>query len=144
MQICTLTETHNHASIPSLSFLQAGCPSCRPTNSVNALKAVALNDECQLVKNRWVVFQHSYKFQASSTSAEHLPSFEGLKFGSSHYFSQWLIQQPYSVWPIGHAYTVCLLITQTENVVYTTLLCQLTDRACLGPSHLRGSRQYRA
>ena len=30
---------HNHASTPPLSFLQAGCPSCRPTNSVKALKA---------------------------------------------------------------------------------------------------------
>jgi len=39
MQICTLTQTHNHASIPPLSFLQAGCPSCHPTNSVKALKA---------------------------------------------------------------------------------------------------------
>jgi len=29
----------NHANIPKLSFLQAGCPSCRPTNSVKALKA---------------------------------------------------------------------------------------------------------
>jgi len=29
----------NHASTPPLSFLQAGCPSCRPTNSVKALKA---------------------------------------------------------------------------------------------------------
>jgi len=33
MQICTLTQTHNHVNIPPLSFLQAGCPSCRPTNS---------------------------------------------------------------------------------------------------------------
>jgi len=39
MQICTLTQTHNHASIPPLSFLQAGCPSCSPTNSLKALKA---------------------------------------------------------------------------------------------------------
>jgi len=39
MQICTLTQTHNHTSIPQLSFLQAGCPSCRPTNSIKALKA---------------------------------------------------------------------------------------------------------
>ena len=29
----------NHANIPPLSFLQAGCPYCRPTNSVKALKA---------------------------------------------------------------------------------------------------------
>jgi len=28
----------NHANIPPLSFLQAGCPSCCPTNSVKALK----------------------------------------------------------------------------------------------------------
>jgi len=29
----------NHANIPPLSFLQAGCPSCCPTNSIKALKA---------------------------------------------------------------------------------------------------------
>jgi len=28
----------NHANIPPLRFLQTGCPSCRPTNSVKALK----------------------------------------------------------------------------------------------------------
>ena len=42
MQVCTLLQTDNHASTPPLSFLQAGCPSCRPTNSVKALKAYAL------------------------------------------------------------------------------------------------------
>jgi len=39
MQICTSLQTNNHASTPQLSFLQAGCPSCHPTNSVKALKA---------------------------------------------------------------------------------------------------------
>jgi len=39
MQVCTSLQIDNHASIPPLSFLQAGCPSCRPTNSVKALKA---------------------------------------------------------------------------------------------------------
>jgi len=39
MQVCTSLQTDNHASTPQLSFLQAGCPSCRPTNSVKALKA---------------------------------------------------------------------------------------------------------
>jgi len=29
----------NHANIPPLSFLQAGCPSCHPTNSIKALNA---------------------------------------------------------------------------------------------------------
>jgi len=39
MQVCTSLQTDNHASTPPLSFLQAGCLSCRPTNSVEALKA---------------------------------------------------------------------------------------------------------
>ena len=39
MQVCTLLQTDNHASTPPLSFLQAGCPSCRQTNSVKALNA---------------------------------------------------------------------------------------------------------
>ena len=46
MQVCTSLQTDNHASNPPLSFLQAGCPSCRPTNSVKALKATpTLNTE---------------------------------------------------------------------------------------------------
>jgi len=39
MQVCTSLQTDNHASTPPLSILQAGCPSCRPTNGVKALKA---------------------------------------------------------------------------------------------------------
>jgi len=39
MQVCTSLQTDNHANTSPLSFLQAGCPSCRPTNSVKALKA---------------------------------------------------------------------------------------------------------
>jgi len=39
MQVCTSLQTDKHASTSPLSFLQAGCPSCRPTNSVKALKA---------------------------------------------------------------------------------------------------------
>jgi len=39
MQVCTSLQTDSHDSTPPLSFLQAGCPSCRPTNSVKALKA---------------------------------------------------------------------------------------------------------
>jgi len=39
MQVCTSLQADYHTSTPLLSFLQAGCPSCRPTNSVKALKA---------------------------------------------------------------------------------------------------------
>jgi len=38
MQVCTSLQTDNHASTTPLSFLQAGRPSCCPTNSVKALK----------------------------------------------------------------------------------------------------------
>ena len=47
MQVCTLLQTDNHASTPPLSFLQARCPSCRPTNSVKALKVVKLKPNTQ-------------------------------------------------------------------------------------------------
>ena len=49
MQVCTSLQTDNHASTLPLSFLQAGCPSCRPTNSVKALKA-----------NTSIVLKHKY------------------------------------------------------------------------------------
>jgi len=39
MQVCTSLQTDNHASTPPLCFLQAGCPSCCPTNSIKALNA---------------------------------------------------------------------------------------------------------
>jgi len=31
----TSLQTDNHASTPPLNFLQVGCPSCHPTNSIN-------------------------------------------------------------------------------------------------------------
>jgi len=40
MQVCILLQTDNHTSTPQLSFLQAGCPSCCPTNSVKAVKDI--------------------------------------------------------------------------------------------------------
>jgi len=40
MQVCTSLQTDNHASTPNTQFLQTGCPSCHPTNSVKALKAM--------------------------------------------------------------------------------------------------------
>jgi len=39
IQVSTSLQTDNRASNPPLVFLQAGCSSCRPTNSVKALKA---------------------------------------------------------------------------------------------------------
>jgi len=49
MQVCTSLQTDDHVSTPSLSFLQAGCPSCRPTNSVKALKAITPQINCTTI-----------------------------------------------------------------------------------------------
>jgi len=40
MQVCTSLQTDNHASTTPLSFIQAGCPSYRPTNSIKALMTI--------------------------------------------------------------------------------------------------------
>jgi len=42
MQVCTSLQTDNHASTTPLSFLQARCPSCHPTNSIKAVKVKSL------------------------------------------------------------------------------------------------------
>jgi len=43
LQVCNSLQTDNHASTPPLSLLQAGRPSCHPTNSVKALKALLVS-----------------------------------------------------------------------------------------------------
>jgi len=55
MQVCTSLQTDNHASTPPLSFLQAGCPSCHPTNSVKALKALIRITED---RDKWRKYVH--------------------------------------------------------------------------------------
>jgi len=56
IQVCTSLQTDNHASTPPLSVLQAECPSCRPTNSVKALKATQLKQ--QISKRRYYLAAH--------------------------------------------------------------------------------------
>jgi len=51
MQVCTSLQIDNHASTPPLRFLQAGCPSCRPTNSIKALKALLPKKYVKLLNN---------------------------------------------------------------------------------------------
>ena len=48
MQVCITLQTDNHSSTPPLSFLQAGCPSCRPTNGIKALKGFLLHNSYAL------------------------------------------------------------------------------------------------
>ena len=69
MQVCTSLQTDNHASTPPLSFLQAGCPSCRPTNSVKALKAqvtrlhnAPINSYLQFISKNCFLYIHLQTF----------------------------------------------------------------------------------
>jgi len=52
MQVCISLQTDNHTSTPPLSYLQAGCPSCCPANSVKALKVL-------LIQVTGYAFQHN-------------------------------------------------------------------------------------
>jgi len=51
VQVRTSLQTDNHASTPPLSFFKRPDPSCRPTNSVKALKARTTD-----VKKRFLTF----------------------------------------------------------------------------------------
>jgi len=51
----------NHANNQLFNFLQAGCPSCRPTNSVKALKAHRHTQILKAINN---------KFEATSKSVQ--------------------------------------------------------------------------
>jgi len=69
MQVCISLQTDNHDSTPPLSFLQAGCPSCRPTNSVKALKLkpfLILNQYCQITKGKHLPQANRYFIQFRS------------------------------------------------------------------------------
>jgi len=70
MQVCISLQQDNHTSTPLLSFLQAGCPSCRPTNSVKALKAL------YIILYRSVKLKHSF---------QHMYHFVGLRCFSGQF-----------------------------------------------------------
>ena len=69
------SRQNNHASTSPLSFLQAGCPSCRPTNSVKALKTQALKAQI-LTGTRW-----SYRLEYSG-------NYSGPQWPSAGFFVQ--------------------------------------------------------
>jgi len=50
MQVCTLLQTDSHAAPHHPVFLQAGCSSCHPTNSIKALKTKVKSETKTSVK----------------------------------------------------------------------------------------------
>jgi len=71
MQVCTSRQTDNYASMPPLSFLQTGCPSCRPTNSVKALKAsvsVCPTGRMATMTKHGINYQHGVSYYCDAVS----------------------------------------------------------------------------
>jgi len=63
IQVCMSLQTDNHASTPSLTFLQAGRPSCHSTNSIKALKeSLVVIAKPKMVWVDVVEFENSYVF----------------------------------------------------------------------------------
>jgi len=56
MQVCASLQSDNHVSTPPLSFLQAECSSCHPTNSIKAL--LYCSDIFFLVNRVFVTLQY--------------------------------------------------------------------------------------
>ena len=68
MQVCTSLQTDNNASTSPLSFLQAGCPSCRPTNSVKALKAInTMQQRSSCIQTFLCIFNLSHRIKSKRT-----------------------------------------------------------------------------
>ena len=66
IQVCTLLQTDNHTSTPTLTFLQARCPSCHPTNSIKALKAniIYINKYTTTTTILLPLYRSTYTFSA--------------------------------------------------------------------------------
>ena len=76
MQVCISIQTDNHASTPPLVFLQDGCPSCRPTNSVKALKANTASKQWNDNNTDWTQSTEEMKYckQYICQTTHHLPT----------------------------------------------------------------------
>jgi len=69
MQVCTSLQTDNHASTLPLSSLQAGCPSCRPTNDVKA--PTIYHCIAQIHKNTTMLFSIYMYILTEQTASKH-------------------------------------------------------------------------
>ena len=72
VQACTSLQTDNHAGTPPLSFLQAGCFSCQPTNSVEALKAYTSTDLVTQKQMVGIFNRHHLSCESNSSTVKPL------------------------------------------------------------------------
>ena len=67
MQIWTLLQIDNHAGTSPLKFLQAGCPSCHPTNSVKALKEKSSEGKAHSLSINWMCAGSEFQINGAET-----------------------------------------------------------------------------
>ena len=70
MQVCTLLQTDNHANTHHSVFLQAGCPSCRPTNSIKAMKATSIRNGREMRRTNQLWSVQSKQFNTARKSRD--------------------------------------------------------------------------
>jgi len=66
MQVCTSLQIDNHARTSPFSFLQGGCPSCHPTKSVKALKALVVLLKSYCTATNKTVIQKKTKIEKTN------------------------------------------------------------------------------
>ena len=82
MQVCTSLQIDKHASTRPRSFLQAGCPTCHPTNRVKALyigcKTIVVSivflDRCNDLESAGTAFKalHGWWFDGRLVTVKYL------------------------------------------------------------------------
>jgi len=73
MQVCTSLHTDNHASTHHSVFLQVGCPSWRPANSVKALKAIITYTKSWFLRVLIFISQMLYNSHTSIFNSQKIP-----------------------------------------------------------------------
>jgi len=72
--ICISLQADNHINTSSVKFLQAGCSSLCPTDSVKALKAkIQQYTNCNYQMKRWKVYHVTYKMSTAIKCCHYKP-----------------------------------------------------------------------
>ena len=145
MQVCTSLQTDNHARTPPLCFLQAGCPSCRPTNSVKALKALkalkvkrkpfghfmssvwrnAVQQQTRVVLTRWrrPKRRHTALWKCTCEWTRFLAGTACCSSGCTQIPTALVPQQPHWKWSTTHV-SADRTICQTDSGRFSTKGCR--------------------
>ena len=126
MQVCTSLQTDNHARTLPLSFSQAGCPSCHPTNSVKTLEALKSCSNRSISPARRANGRNTHTFNGPFSGTTRVSRYQkgktNLDFTGAR-DSEWQWHQ------LGHM-QVCPW-QETHRILFATLgvLCSC-DKAC--------------